>query len=357
MEQVKRIEWVDIVKYICIIMVMLSHLETRTEIWKVFYSPFFLSAFFFSAGYVYKQRGDFKEFLYKKIRQLLAPWLIFSVFNLALSHTISFNTHESFLEELKWNFLQIRGQGDSIWFVAALFVAFMPFYFFIQWYETKSQKMNGGYCRNCLIAVTFAWLLSFASILYTRLVPADIFPWNTTSLPWHIEYMFQAMFYMVLGYMFRHNIETSFDKYNIPKTRIAALLVYLVLVFVPYFGKMKMPMVVDILYQYLTSIVGIATLILIAKVVKANKYINYVGQNTLIYFALHGKAYSIIQTLLKKFAVDFYSTVLNSVVTSSVFCLGLSLILSVILIVPAYIINRWFPFIVGRKSIRTEKRK
>lgn len=66
MEQVKRIEWVDIVKYICIIMVMLSHLETRTEIWKVFYSPFFLSAFFFSAGYVYKQRGDFKEFLYKK---------------------------------------------------------------------------------------------------------------------------------------------------------------------------------------------------------------------------------------------------------------------------------------------------
>ena len=98
-------------------------------------------------------------------------------------------------------------------------------------------------------------------------------------------------------------------------------------------------------------------MILIAKVVKANKYINYVGQNTLICFALHGKAYSIIQTLLKKFAVDFYSTVLNSVVISSVFCLGLSLILSVILIVPAYIINRWFPFIVGRKSIITEKRK
>ena len=47
------------------------------------------------------------------------------------------------------------------------------------------------------------------------------------------------MFYMVLGYMFRHNIETVFDKYNIPKTRIAALLVYLILVFVPFFGKMK----------------------------------------------------------------------------------------------------------------------
>ena len=117
-----------------------------------------------------------------------------------------------------------------------------------------------------------------------------------------------------------------------------------------------MPMVGDILYHYLTVVVGIATLILIAKEIKANRYINYVGQNTLIYFALHGKALSVIQTLLKKFAVGFYSAVLNNVALSSVFCLGLSLALSVILIVPAYIINRWFPFIIGRQRIRMEKK-
>lgn len=348
----KRIEWVDIVKYVCIIMVMLSHLETRTDIWSTFYTPFFLTAFFFTAGYVYKPKGSFKEFMYKKFRRLFVPWLVFSVFDIALSQLISFNVHESLLEELKWNFLQIRGQGDQIWFVAALFVAFIPFYFFIQCYEMQSQKMNGGgkYSHNCVMAIILAWLLSLASILYTRLVPDSIFPWNTTSLPWHIEYMLQAMFYMVLGYMFRHNIEAEFDKYNTLKLRIVALIVYLLLVFVPFFGKIKMPMVVDILYQYLTSIIGIAALILIAKVVRPNKYINYVGQNTLIYFALHGKVYSIIQTLLKKFAVVFYSAVLNSVAISSVFCLGLSLILSVILIIPAYIINRCFPFIVGRSK-------
>lgn len=146
-----------------------------------------------------------------------------------------------------------------------------------------------------MVAIALAWLLSFSSILYTRLVPADIFPWNTTSLPWHIEYMFQAMFYMVLGYMFRHNMEAEFDKYNTLKLRIVALLAYLVLVFVPFFGKVKVPMVGDILYHYLTVVVGIATLILIAKEIKANRYINYVGQNTLIYFALHGKALSVIQ--------------------------------------------------------------
>ena len=80
MGQAKRIEWVDIVKYVCIIMVMLSHLETRTEIWSVFYSPFFLSAFFFTAGYVYKQRGDFKEFLHKKFgNYLYRGWYLVSL--------------------------------------------------------------------------------------------------------------------------------------------------------------------------------------------------------------------------------------------------------------------------------------
>ena len=296
MGQAKRIEWVDIVKYVCIIMVMLSHLETRTEIWSAFYTPFFLSAFFFAAGYVYKPNNSFGVFLDKKIRQLFMPWLVFSVFDIVLSQIITFNEHDSLLEELKWNFLQIRGQGDQIWFVAALFVAFIPFYFFIRFYESKPQKINGGgYCNKCVVAIALAWLLSFSSILYTRLVPADIFPWNTTSLPWHIEYMFQAMFYMVLGYMFRHNMEAEFDKYNTLKLRIVALLAYLVLVFVPFFGKVKVPMVGDILYHYLTVVVGIATLILIAKEIKANRYINYVGPNTLIYFALHGKALSVIQ--------------------------------------------------------------
>ena len=142
----KRIEWVDIVKYVCIIMVMLSHLETRTEIWRAFYTPFFLTAFFFTAGYVYKPKDNFKEFMCKKFRQLFVPWLGFSAFDIALSQVISFNTHENLLEELKWNFLQIRGQGDLIWFVAALFVAFIPFYFFIQWYET--QEVNGGTGAN-----------------------------------------------------------------------------------------------------------------------------------------------------------------------------------------------------------------
>lgn len=142
--QKERIVWIDVVKYFCILMVMLSHLEAKTDVWQAFYTPFFLTAFFFVSGYVYKSKDNFKRFLYKKFRQLFIPWLVFSVFDILMSQIVSFNRHESLSTELIWNFIQIRGQGDGVWFVAALFMAFIPFYFFINWYEERHEKLIGG---------------------------------------------------------------------------------------------------------------------------------------------------------------------------------------------------------------------
>lgn len=349
----KRIVWVDVVKYICILMVMLSHLEARTDVWQAFYTPFFLSAFFFVSGYVYKPKDGFKQFLYKKFRQLFIPWLVFSVFDILLSQILSFNEHESLLTELTWNFLQIRGQGDGVWFVAALFVAFIPFYFFIKWYESKNEKITGGGYNKCTVAILIAWVLSLISILYSKLLPDVTFTWGSAALPWHIEYIFQAMFFMVLGYIFKQKFEIKLDKWNNRAVCLVICLIYLLLVFIPYVSGITLPMVLDVLYDYILSIVGIAAVVMIAKRVPSNRYINYVGQNTLIYFALHGKAYSLIQTVLRRFAGRLYATILGNVVLSSVFALLFALLLSVVLIIPALIINKWFPFIMGRKRAKT----
>lgn len=347
----KRIEWVDIVKYVCIIMVMLSHLEMRTEIWHTFFTPFFLNAFLFVSGYVYKTKESFLKHLCAKLYQLFVPWLVFSLLILTSAQILSFNVHESLSEELIWNLLQIRGSGDELWFVAALFVTFIPFYFFIKRFDNtvlKEQSCSRKRCKCCM-AIAIAWLLSFISILYIWLMPADVFPWKSNALPWHLEYIFRAMFYMVLGYAFRYFFEMWFDRHNTLSVRVFLTILYLLLVYVPFFGNVKMPMIVDILYEYFLSIVGISTLVLISKAVKSNSYINFVGQNTLIYFALHGKAYSLIQMLWKRILPELYSVILGSTVYSTVFSLLFALALSFLLIPPTYIINRFFPFIAGRK--------
>lgn len=71
----KRVEWVDIAKYVCIMCVMASHLESMTGELRALFSPFFLTLFFFCSGYVYKQRDGFIGLMVKKyVSYLFLGW-------------------------------------------------------------------------------------------------------------------------------------------------------------------------------------------------------------------------------------------------------------------------------------------
>lgn len=229
----QRIEWVDIGKFICIMFVMLSHLESGSYLLDRFYQPFFLTVFFFLSGYVYRPTASFKEHMTKKIRGLFLPWLIFSNFNILLSMVMTLKGDRNFASEFFWNLLQIRGHGDGIWFVAALFVAFIPFYFIIKWGNSE----DGGKPWR---AIALSFLLSLASVIYTHLLPNNVFPWRDAALPWHLEYIFQAMFWMVLGYYFKNavlkdgvGIEKLFDRFDTAIHRAIIWVCYLLAVFIP----------------------------------------------------------------------------------------------------------------------------
>lgn len=89
-------------------------------------------------------------------------------------------------------------------------------------------------------------------------------------------------------------------------------------------------------------------MICLCKVVKSNWYIRFVGANTLTYFALHGKLYAVIEMLLAKLVGDFYRVCLSNGFTSSLLAIVITFAMSLILIIPAMIINRWFPWVLGR---------
>lgn len=341
----KRIEWVDIVKYVCIIFVMVHHLEGESEVLYTFYASFFLKAFFFTAGYVYHHTNNFKEFFTKKVKGLLVPWFIFSTFNILLSQVLSFNEHGDFLTEMGLNLLQIRNHGDGIWFVAALFVAFIPFYFTIKWNSGENKS-------NSIIVIVVSFLLSFASLIYTKVMDPTLLPWNSVELPWHLEYIFQAMLFMVLGYYFRKEYEIKFDQYNTRLNRIILTIVYLAIIYFPYISGIQLSFSMEIIYQYLREFIGVLLLVSVCKVLKTNRYISFVGQNTLIYFALHGKVLSVLEKVLQKIMPQIYTRILGNNVLADVFVILLALFMSILLMIPAWIINRFFPFVVGRKKAK-----
>lgn len=344
-----RIEWIDIAKYICIMCVMGSHLESITKPLSIVFSPFFLTLFFFCSGYVYTQKDNFSTFFFKKIKQLFIPWLILSTINILLSQIISFNEHGNLISELIWNFLQIRGKGDGLWFIFALFITFIPFYFVIHWFHKKNLTF-----QKTLILICFSIFLYILSKLYSIFMNPALLPWESVNLPWHIEYIFIAMFYMILGYLFKIFFETKFDIYNKKPFRLYIWILYLCIVFFYNHYPINNLFITEVL-SFIQSLLGIFAVISLCKIIKSNKYILYIGENTLLCFALHGKLYSLLQTILKKCMGEFYYIILDNIFTSSLFAIILTFVMSVILIIPIFVINRYVPFIAGKPLSQKSK--
>lgn len=329
----RRIQWVDVGKYICIMFVMLSHLESRTLILNKIFSPFFLNGFLFLAGYVYKTPDAFKNLIIKKVKGLIVPWLVLSNLSLMLSSIISFKSNRNFAIEALWNLAQIHYLGDLMWFLPALFVAFIPFYFF--------SKMSN---KNIMLLTAFG--LAMGSSIYSLLMPQKIYPWKNNALPWHLEYMFYAMFWMLLGYCYRHGLEEKVGKFNTLASTACLTIVYLVIVIL-----VEDPIgIVGIFIKYLKSFIGVAVLLLLCKRIKPNKYILYVGSNTILFFCLHGKLYAFLEHFFSIRMPNFYNFCLNNVFYSSILAITITFIMSFILIVPAGIINSCFPWVIGRKK-------
>lgn len=342
----QRVQWVDSIKCIAIVCIMGNHLSFMNDKLYAVISPIYLMPFFFCSGYTYKQKLGFKDFLAAKARQLLIPWLVLSVFNILLAQVFSFNSHKSLGEELLWNFLQIRGKDDGMWFVAALFVAYIPFYFFVRWYRGRqiTPKRTAAF-------LLLAFVLSVGSMLYMQLTDPAAFPWGSPALPWHLEYMFQAMLFMALGYVFREKWEAWFDAHNSVAVLVAAAVAYL-LVTSGAFQWLQpdglKPLAIPLAYA--RQLLGVYVLVSLCKKIKPGRYMQFVGQNTLLYFGLHGKLCSLIAAGIAGMLPGVYARLMGDALYSSVAVIVSALFMSVVLIGPIWMINRYVPFVAGKRK-------
>ena len=345
-----RIHWCDTLKFLCILMVVYCHHDGADRKVMDLYSPFFLFAFFFVSGYLYREE-PFPVFLYKKFRQLLVPWLAFSHFNIVTRSILSFHDHEGLLTELGKNLLQIREYGDEVWFVAALFAAYLPFYGIIRLqtgkqtlsaFSGQSLQQSGPQTENRidlqkgLQLLLMAFLLSLASSLYHLRMPA-IFPWGSNALPWHLDYLPQGIFIMLLGYDYRRlKIEES-------RTSWAAVLLSLLycLIVLTWPAAWKRNPALNLTDQYATRLLGLCLIVTLAKQIRLPSVLNLLGENTIIIFGLHAKVIAVLQTLLQKAA--------PLTEAGSMTALVLTVLNLFLMLIPIQIINRYLPWLIGRK--------
>ena len=313
-----RIDWIDRMKAVCILFVLMAHLDCGKAVPQRLYMPFFLNGFLFTAGWVHRQEAFF-VFFRKKVRKLLIPWLVFSVGNLILSRLLSFQQHGDFWVELGWNLLQVRGQGDGVWFVAALWVAFFSFYLLIAWHQRHGKD------GHLLLFAAVLW--SLGQLYEARMDPA-LLPWNSKALPWHLEYIPHALFFMVLGWLCRQRGR------EISRWWMAA------------FGVLLLPGIR--IPEPVSGTIGVLALASFCNWLPPCRVLSCIGRNTLVCFALHGKVMSLLEWVLGH--AGWYSHALKDPLLSALLAAALAVGMALVLLIPSGIIDRWLPWLLGKEG-------
>ena len=102
----------------------------------------------------------------------------------------------------------------------------------------------------------------------------------------------------------------------------------------------------DFLSYYLLAFSGIFAFVYLFKRIGSSKILEFYGRNSLIVLALHFP----LKAILTKLAILSFGVELNYFYYNMAFALSLT-VLNLLFLVPViYLINNYFPFLVGKKG-------
>ncbi len=321
-----RLHWVDVSRGIAFLMVIYSHLEYRNDFLMHFFTPVFLTTFFFVSGYLFKENAGFKSVFEQRTRTLLLPLLILGMIMITLSQIVTFNEPEPFLHKVKGLLYQTEGGNSVLWFVAALYVHSLLFYWLMHWSKTVKR----------LLAVSL--LLFVANVAYSIWLGAPRMPWHVTSAGF-------GCFYMGMGKVYKQ-YERQIDAV-VSKKVLSFVLVSYILVLCFYDVPISYGGSRYVIDSLLLTSAGLLICVYVSKLVlHSNRLLLFTGANTLFYFAFHGKVYSFLQTVTARCLTA--SGIGHTFISD--FGLGILITFAdaLILIPFAMLVNKYVPQILGK---------
>ena len=181
-----RIEYIDAVKGLGIILMILGHIGFGGLFGKwiqAFHMPLFfiISGFFFSSD-----KTSFLSFVSKKARTLLVPYLFFGFVDFGFFALLSFLKGNTFSFEPMIHFLFVNQTGMDVlgplWFLTALFISEVIIFFI--------KKINDIHLEFSFSLVVLIFGYIFSNFLHFQ-------------LPWSINAALVGVFFLFVGSFFR----------------------------------------------------------------------------------------------------------------------------------------------------------
>jgi fucose 4-O-acetylase-like acetyltransferase len=334
-----RIEYIDLAKGICIIMVVLFHVAKYYDITLLvnkFFKLIRMPLYFFLSGFFFKSYSGFFDFLKRKTNKLLIPfafWYLFSVgfyffvykiFGLSLSEKCDY----VFTNMITAFWVKEDFPNSPVWFLLCLFWVNLLFY--VVFLLSKNRK-------NSLLSVLILSMLSGGIGL--------LFWCLGINLPAYIDSAFTSVPFFCFGYMVKSTRILEQEKYDRYLLLISAILIVVVgfiaiITGEGYSLKFNKFHVESAIIAYPCGFLGTMAIILFSKKVKRIPVVSMYGRYSIMILVTHIILMSVYDLLLQSVGI----------VGKMAMWVNLSMILlSYLALIP--LMRRFMPHITAQKDI------
>ena len=299
----KRIEYIDLAKGFCIILVVLVHITAfysyelpGADFFKAFRMPLYV----FLSGCFFKAYQGFTDFTKRKINKLLIPFIFFYLttsiivpyiqYYLLHCNTRILQPNEFFTAILTENFPNL-----PIWFLLCLFEESLIFYGLYMLAQKKPQYSNLIICTGSLVLGIIGLVLGIFRI----------------NLPATLDSALSALPFFGAGYMTLRHTDllkpNKYDKYLLILIIGAFALVYC---FCTYYSFLLNRFSVKAaLVVYPCGLLGTYGVIMLAKLLKKLPLISYLGRYSIMILVTHIEVFNLFAAVLKHINFPIPATV------------------------------------------------
>lgn len=329
----KRIEFIDLAKGFCILLVIWGHstgpLNSPEYFLKDTLSMFRMPLYFFLSGLFFKTYEGFGGFLKRKINKLLIPFLFWHVLFVASVPFVS--RTEIFRWHLFWDYLLPGGDphNTALWFLHCLFILNIGFYLLV----IISRKFSSESVRT-LVLCFFVIVAGSCGFVLSR---------YGIHLPIKLETVLTAMPFFAVGYAVGRNrsilTNNRYDRWLIP---VAILCFCLTALFATgetgyRFNEYSN---LSIFQLYGGGITGITFILLLSKKLVSLPLISYIGKYSIMLLVTHMPLIWHMSFFINKVGLHwFFTSVLSTLI----------IVLSYLLLIPMF--KRFLPYVTAQKDV------
>lgn len=374
-----RLHWIDALKGMGIMLVVFAHHSLPVALDTYIFS-FHMPLFFFISGFLFdfgKYAGSAANFGKERFRSLIVPYFGFALLTCLFYFLLDTGfqpgvTNIDFFGNSAlygvYSILSALGPlisyNPPLWFLTCLFVTELFFYRISKKYHSKPKKL--------VLWLTAAGIIGYICSVY---VPF--------RLPWNADIALSAVVFYGAGNVFRRFTQPGAgepeEKFGIGSGLISASLMsgsrlrkilsrvdkllpgVFILLNLLYLGYLiefpatdKVNMNVlkygGFFSYYLLAFSGIFGFVYLFKKIGNSKILEYYGRNSLIVLALHFP----LKDILTKMAILSFGVELEYFYYNLAFALSLTVLNLLFLIPVIYLINKYFPFLLGKKRSSAE---